>query len=222
MILRKLASIYRKTFPEPFRRAVRSLLTPFGGNAYNKDFFSYIDSLQADSFPIMASTIARQFKPEKVIDVGCGSGGLLYSLVKNFDISGFGLEYSKQGRDLCVQKGLQVRFADLTQPLQLDETYDLLICLEVAEHLPGEKANQLVSSLTSGPSQVLFSAAVPGQGGNGHINEQPYTYWIEKFSKHSFIIDQNKTDEIRAEWQSLGVARWFANNSMVFIKRDLS
>ena len=218
MFRHKLAVLYRATVPEILRRGVRGLINVFDRGGYNKRFFDYIESLQADSFPIMAETIVRVFDPASVIDIGCGSGGLLHELSAYGGIPVSGMEYSEEGRKLCLQKGLTVDFVDLTEPLQINSVHELVVCLEVAEHLPETTSDQLVSSLTSGPERILFSAATPGQGGNGHINEQPNSYWIEKFAAHDFIFDQSLTFEMRNEWQSKAVARWFANNVMVFFK----
>ena len=218
MSIENLKAAYREALPERWRRAIRSLLSVFDRDDYNTSFFNYVDSLQASSHPIMAATIAHRFKLENVIDIGCGSGGLLHSLREVGNIPGSGLEYSKRGRELCMQKGLQVEFADLTEPLAIDPKHDLVCCFEVAEHLPEAFADQLVASLTSGPNHVVFSAAIPGQGGNDHVNEQPNSYWIEKFETQDFKTDKTMTEEIRAEWRSGEVVDWFANNVMVFCR----
>lgn len=218
MDISKLKATYRQTLPEPLRRGIRSLFTIFNQRAYNKDYFKYIDSLQANSYPIMAATIVHRFNPASVIDVGCGSGGLLQALSAAGNITCAGFEHSGEGRALCGQKGLLVDFVDLTKPLVIDRAHDLVICFEVAEHLPKYCADQLVASLASGPDRILFSAATPGQGGNDHVNEQFNSYWIEKFRLQNFVYDKTLTEEIRAEWQASKVVRWLANNAMVFFR----
>jgi hypothetical protein len=71
---------------------------------------------------------------------------------------------------------------DLTQPLLLDRRFDLAVCLEVAEHIPPESARILVESLTRLSPVVIFSAAIPRQGGEGHINEQWPSFWSDHFA----------------------------------------
>ena len=75
---------------------------------------------------------------------------------------------------------------DLTQPVFLDCKFDLLLCLEVAEHLPANKAEHLVKTCASHSNTIFWSAATPGQGGYHHVNEQPHEYWIEKFAAHGY------------------------------------
>lgn len=106
---------------------------------------------------------------------------------------------------------------DLTQPLDLypddPKRVDLVICLEVAEHLPPERAASFVADLCRLSNIVLFSAAVPGQPGTGHINCQPPTYWRDLFAanglagsgalRHLFWGDD------RVEW-------WYQQNLLLF------
>ena len=61
--------------------------------------------------------------------------------------------------------------------------------LEVAEHIPPECADIFVESLTWGLAPVImFSAAVPGQGGTLHLNEQWPAYWASKFAQHGYVL----------------------------------
>src|SRR5690606_41065311 len=66
---------------------------------------------------------------------------------------------------------------DLRHPFDLGRGFDLVICLEVAEHLPESSAADLVDSLCRHSNRILFSAAIPGQGGQNHLNEQWSEYW---------------------------------------------
>jgi len=89
-----------------------------------------------------------------------------------------------------------------------------LVCLEVAEHLPEKCTEDFIESLTSLGPVVLFSAAVPHQGGENHINEQWPPYWIEKFAKRGYLL----VDALRNElWDNEKVAFWFAQNSFIFV-----
>jgi 2-polyprenyl-3-methyl-5-hydroxy-6-metoxy-1,4-benzoquinol methylase len=183
---------------------------------YSASFFNYIDDLQKTSYPIMALSILRHFSPRSVVDVGCGSGGLLHSLKEAGIRDCYGIEYSNAGRKKCKKRNIICEFGDLTHKIQINKEVDLAICIEVAEHLPAECAELLVETLVSGPGIVLFSAATPGQGGLDHINEQPHEYWINKFGKKNYVLDIEKTKELRKEWSQNDVVRWYALNIMVF------
>jgi 2-polyprenyl-3-methyl-5-hydroxy-6-metoxy-1,4-benzoquinol methylase len=65
----------------------------------------------------------------------------------------------------------------LIQPLDLEKEFDLVVSLEVAEHLPASAADQFVNTLVKHGKKILFSAAIPGQGGQDHLNEQWPDYW---------------------------------------------
>lgn len=211
-MIRRLASWYRRVVPEPIRRAVRSRLTRPG---YSGAFFTQLDDMQRTSYDVMASTIVEQFHPQSVVDVGSGSSALLAALRRRGVSTLLGFESSPDGVALGRRKGLDVRRRDLSTPFDLDPSFDLAICLEVAEHLPAQVADEFVRGLTSGPDLLLFSAATPGQGGAGHINEQPHEYWIEKLAGRGFMLDEETTTAIRAAWTEAGVASWYCRNTMV-------
>jgi SAM-dependent methyltransferase len=208
---------YRSIIPKSVRSLVRKTIF-FARPSYSLEYYNYIESLQARSYTAMANTIVDLFRPRTVIDVGCGSGGLLEALGAhgNDNVRCQGVEFSKAGRRLCRRRGVGCEFGDLTKPLSIAPHYDLLLCFEVAEHLPSQYADQLVKNLTSGPKRVVFSAATPGQGGQGHVNEQPNEYWIQKFDARGFGHNRVMSDAMRMEWSSQGVVGWFATNVMVF------
>jgi SAM-dependent methyltransferase len=206
---------YATAIPESLRVILRETFL-HADQSYSRGYYNYIDSLQADSYPIMANTIIKLFSPTRVIDVGCGSGGLLGALRVHGKVRCEGIEFSEAGLALCQKRGIDCQFGDLTTPLAIAPLYDLLICFEVAEHLPARYADQLVANLTSGPKRLLFSAATPGQGGHEHVNEQPNEYWIRKCDARGFSYNRLISEEMRGEWTYRGVAHWFANNVMVF------
>jgi hypothetical protein len=62
------------------------------------------------------------------------------------------------------------------------------VCCEVAEHRDARHADTFVENLTSASSTVFLTAAEVGQGGLNHVNEQPNSYWIEKFDHRGFAL----------------------------------
>ena len=63
--------------------------------------------------------------------------------------------------------------------------FELVLSLEVAEHVPPEFTDELIQRLATATSKYLvFSAARPGQGGTGHIDESMHDreWWIERFT----------------------------------------
>ena len=105
---------------------------------------------------------------------------------------------------------------DLAEPLMLNRTFDLVVSLEAAEHLPREKAEIFVNSLVTHGDVVLFSAAIPGQGGTQHVNEQWPSFWEELFGKHGFVV----VDCLRREiWDNQQVIFYYAQNIMFYINK---
>lgn len=106
--------------------------------------------------------------------------------------------------------------ADLSQKYDAEKRYDLAISMEVAEHLPPESSDIFVSNLCGSSDVVLFSAAHPGQGGDGHINEQPIEFWIKKFESHHYRpinIKQYFQDNRKIE-------TWYKENMIMFVKEN--
>lgn len=151
----------------------------------------------------------EKFHPQTVIDIGCGEGWFL----REFEHLGA----TTTGVDGSWVAG--VTHVDLTAPPYPDlGRFELALCLEVAEHVHERHADQLVDWLTDLAPIVVFSAAVPGQGGTGHVNEQPPRYWAEKFAAHSYEGSGALRWQI---WDDERVEPWYAQNLLVFGAHDL-
>ena len=78
--------------------------------------------------------------------------------------------------------------------------HDLVVCLEVAEHLPKRASTSVVANVAkSADKYIAFSAAQPGQWGDGHINCQPVSFWLRLFSERGWAADYGALDVVRAE-----------------------
>jgi SAM-dependent methyltransferase len=161
--------------------------------------------------------VVELIQPRSVIDVGCGAGYWLSVFMQNGIDDIVGVDGSwVEAEVLKVPADRLVRW-DLGQPLRLARQFDLVVCLEVGEHLPAEAADGLVDSLTSLGPVVLFSAAIPQQGGVGHINEQWPEYWRARFEKHGFDV----LDCIRRRvWDDERVEAYYAQNIFLYVRRD--
>lgn len=143
--------------------------------------------------------------PESVIDFGCGDGASLrwfreagaHSII---GVDQFGPDDWSRGIGLHLRK-------DLTQPIDLQKRAELVVCVEVAEHLPEPAADTLVRTLVAHGDRILFSAAPPGQGGSDHINEQPIEYWQRKFAAHGYEFQDLFRHRIFSQ-----VSPWYRQN----------
>ena len=170
------------------------------------------------SSPDVAWPIILPFigSPKSAVDFGCGTGHWLAALKRVLpSVEILGLNSSERtdaGTSLSPE---EFCFTDLTKPVRLNRTFDVAICVEVAEHLPPSAANTIVDSITSHANAVVFAAAIPGQRGDHHVNEQWPSYWIARFAEHDFQC----FDRIRPlVWLNDDIATWYRQNIMLFLR----
>ena len=184
---------------------------------YNEGFFQYLQEGSKRSAEQIVPILLELIQPQSMIDVGCGTGTWLSVFREHGveDIWGVDGDYVQE-HTLEIPKD---RFLahDLAKPLTLDRQFDLAMSLEVAEHLPADSAEAFVDSLTQLAPMILFSAAIPLQGGVGHINEQWQDYWAAFFQQKGYM----PIDCIRKKiWQNNNVEYWYAQNILLFLKQD--
>jgi SAM-dependent methyltransferase len=153
------------------------------------------------------------------VDVGCGSGAYAAEVTRRGH-SVVGFERSGAGRLIARRQGVDCRHFDLRRPLSIPATasFDLAYCFEVAEHLPPELGESLVDVICRLARKVVFSAAQPGQGGVGHINEQPPDYWHVRFAANGFDHSPSASLALRESFARNGVwAPWLKRNTTVYI-----
>jgi SAM-dependent methyltransferase len=142
-----------------------------------------LDELSLRSARAVVPIVLNLLSPKSVVDFGCGRGTWLKAWLENGVETALGLDGDYVDRDKLLIDRDQFRAVDLRAPVRLDRRFDLAMCLEVAEHLPARSARALVGSLAAAAPAVLFSAALPGQGGVDHVNEQWPPYWERLFAE---------------------------------------
>jgi SAM-dependent methyltransferase len=212
-------SLTRNALARWTKEAVRDTLAKGAGrdDVYNSEYYAYVDREAVRSAPVIVRSVIRDLRPARVLDVGCGTGALL-SEFKNQGVCGVGLEYSEAGLEMCRSRNLEVFPFDIESGEEPRVgAIDIVTCFEVAEHLHESHADRLVQLLTKAGRVVVFTAAVPGQGGGAdHVNEQPHEYWIAKFESAGFRFDAETSCRWRVEWSSSGAASFYSQNAMVF------
>jgi SAM-dependent methyltransferase len=200
-------------------RLVRSLMT--SDDVYGADYCAELDQEALSSAGAIVRSVLRDFAPRSAIDVGCGTGAILAALAAA-GVRCTGLERSKAALAYCRGRGLNVVPYDLTSrnDRPFGSGFDVVLSLEVAEHLPKQAADRFVGLLTRLGKRVIFTAATPGQGGRDHVNEQPAEYWIERFARHGFSLDEARSLKWREEWKEAGTAPWYNRNLLVFVERS--
>ena len=165
---------------------------------------------------IMLPPLLRMIQPSSVLDVGCGLGAWLTVAGEQGIGEVLGMDGPWIDRSLLHIDSAAFRHVDLAAPFSAGRRFDLCISLEVAEHLPPTSADGFVASLVSHADVVLFSAAIPGQGGNGHINEQFQDFWAHRFARHDYVA----FDLVRRQvWLDPDVFWWLQQNTILYVRR---
>jgi SAM-dependent methyltransferase len=180
---------------------------------FTSEFFAQQGGASIESARNVVPVVMELIQPRSVVDVGCGTGTWLAVFAEHevADYIGIDGDYVDRSQLLIPPERFVGR--DLTKSVELDRRFDLAVSLEVAEHLPEVSARVLVGSLVRLAPVVLFSAAVPGQGGTHHVNEQWPSYWASLFAEHKFV----PLDLVRPRiWRNEEVAWWYAQNTLIF------
>jgi SAM-dependent methyltransferase len=180
---------------------------------YDRRFYDLLTATADPSAAVVVPKLLALAPVASVVDVGCGTGGWIAAFLAAGIADTLGVDGPWVAEDQLRIPPAHFRRADLSQPLHFDRRFDLALALEVAEHLPPERAEGFISDLLSAAPLVLFSAAVPGQGGEGHVNEQWPQWWAERFARAGALC----LDPYRhVLWQDDRVAWWYRQNMLLF------
>ncbi|PYT57689.1 MAG: hypothetical protein DMG35_19785 [Acidobacteria bacterium] len=193
-------------------------MTPTPSEYYTKSFYDEIRAGSLHSAEIILPLVLKLLPVRSLVDVGCCDGSWL-SVARKLgvnDVLGMDGDHIDPASLQIPQDCFQPM--DLTKPFTLNRAFDLAISLEVAEHLPADSAAGFVESLTRLAPVILFSAAIPLQGGNHHLNEQWPETWAQLFREHDFLL----VDCIRKQvWLNEAVEYWYAQNALLFVQADV-
>lgn len=208
-------------------------------NAYDEGFFAYN---LADSRPQaewLAPRLAQALNIKSCVDIGCATGHWVSAFLKA-GVDAIGVEGSVSAKSQLLCPADRVTFADLREPLTLPaKKVDLVMSIEVAEHIEPKFVDQYLANITRfNPGLIFITAATPGQGGHYHVNEQPFSYWIDQFRKLGYAPDattrqivSDLVDEGRSQknvpaimknpeedHEGVWIPHWMPKNLLVFRK----
>lgn len=185
---------------------------------YNETFYQNEGALALTSAEIILPMVLDKLKCKSIVDFGCGTGEWINIAQKykdDIEILGLDGEYARQYLIIDENK---FQGTDLTREINLGRKFDMAISLEVAEHIEAAYADQFVHNLVKHADVILFSAAIPNQGGINHVNEQYPTYWEEKFKMHGYAA----CDCLRSLfWNDKRIAAFYRQNMIIYCKREL-
>ena len=181
---------------------------------YDDAFYAELEDDVRASAEVVVPIVVERLHPGSVLDVGCGRGTWLHVFAEAGVADIFGVDGPHIPASDLEIPGDRFRPHDLDEPFDLGRRFDLATCLEVGEHLDARAAPTLVASLVAHAPAVLFSAAVPKQGGAGHVNEQWPSYWARLFAERGY----RAVDAVRPlVWNDDRVAFWYAQNIVLYL-----
>ena len=160
----------------------------------------------------LAQWIATELAPATALDIGCGPGTYVRALrAVGIEATGIDTDDRVVGKAHLQQKSL----------FDLEHQSELVICLEVAEHIDpmqSQAVAQSVAAAVAPGGTLIWSAAQPGQGGTGHINCQSKDYWTEQLQAAGLERDEETEQGLLAYTESGYHMGWFRQNAMVLFK----
>lgn len=184
---------------------------------YNDNFHNVHLENSINSARQIVPLFLTYFKVKTVLDIGCGLGTWLKIFEENgCDIFGIDGDYVEI-KDLVIDKN-KFKPYDLNASYNLEKKFDLLISLEVAEHILPENAKKFIDSMCIHSDIILFSAAIPGQEGTSHYNEQYNEYWIDLFSQNGYQCIDFFRHKI---WNNDKICWWYRQNILIFVKEKV-
>lgn len=180
---------------------------------YGSTFYSFLNAVAARSAGRIVPLVAAALPVSSVADFGCGQGAWLQAWQGvGAEILGLDGPYVDRSRLLVPQEAFLP--SDLAAPVDLNRRFDLVQSLEVAEHLPPACAESFVGVLARHADAVLFSAAVPGQGGEHHVNERPLEFWRGLFAARGYHAVDLVRPAVKGDAQ---VQRWYCCNTILYV-----
>jgi SAM-dependent methyltransferase len=198
----------------------------FGRNLYSRKFFAHLRDGSARSADALAPIVLGIHPAGSMIDVGCGVGGWVKAFAQHGVANAVGLDGDyvdrkqlliDEARFIAHDLNRELDVAGLCRSYGAGGRFDLAISLEVAEHLEPQRSDSLVRDLCGLSDVVLFAAAIPFQGGAGHVNERWQSWWAQKFAENGY----DPFDILRRDiWGRQDIAWWYKQNTIFYVKRN--
>ncbi|CDL01411.1 conserved protein of unknown function [Magnetospirillum gryphiswaldense MSR-1 v2] len=183
-------------------------------NRYDRDFYRAQQDGSRRSAARVVRLLHQLLKPRSVVDVGCGVGTWLAAFLEQGDAEVVGLDGPHVDTGMLHVPAACFRAVDLAVPITVDRRFDLAVSVEVVEHLPAGRGPGFVADLCRLAPVVVFAAALPYQGGTGHVHENWPEYWAQLFRRQGYGVH----DVLRSSlWLDVEIEWWYRQNLLLFI-----
>lgn len=184
-------------------------------NIYSRDFYKHTTNWAEQSSRVLVPIVTDLISPRSVIDVGCGDGTWLQQFQLNGAEFVLGLDGYHVSKDIIKIKPEEFIACNLEDPPSIEVFFDLVLCLEVAEHLNASVSKRFIAFLTGLSDTILFSAAIPMQLGTHHINPQWQSYWQTLFEDQGYLPIVTIRSRV---WNNPDVAYFYKQNIALYVK----
>jgi 2-polyprenyl-3-methyl-5-hydroxy-6-metoxy-1,4-benzoquinol methylase len=164
---------------------------------YDDKFYSNMYK-SAEWMTIFGEELEKTYSFKTVLDLGCGVGHIIHGCwLAGASVCGLDSGYEAAKKYVPKSIADYIHYADLSEPISRGK-FGLVMSIETIEHLPENKADIFLDNIVNAANDaILFTAAVPGQKGVGHINLQTKEYWITKFNDRGFVYDHEDVSACR-------------------------
>lgn len=190
-------------------------MSPLATNSitYDGGFFDYVSIGSRRSATIVVPLVLQHYHAKSLADIGCGRGAWLPEWQRAGVADYLGIDGDYVDRQSLLIPRDRFVTQDLTKRFDIGRRFDLVVSLEVGEHISPEYTETFVDNLCTHSDAILFSAAVPGQGGLSHVNEQSYECWRQHFFARGYRLFDFVRPNLKARPE---VEPWYRYNSLFF------
>jgi len=173
---------------------------------HDRAFFDFMRTCR-DPYRRLADAMHAVVGAHEAIDIGCGIG-LQTLRLKELGWDIVGAEHAPMAIEMR-EPGIEIEPIDLTRTYETPRRFDCVICTETAEHIEAKHADAIVENVVKRATKtIVWSAAVPGQEWDGHVNLQPPSYWLTKFAVHGWEVDAQRTSDLRRIMLETNAQHW--------------